>query len=87
MELVIKRLMLHDVLGGVVNSCDDQDNRQGAESRGGGIGAQGCRGESFFSDCLGINISVAICQVLRQGFHLHNFYQLCRGEVSATATY
>ena len=29
---------------------------------------------------LGFNMSV-ICQVLRQGFHLHNFYQLCRGEV------
>ena len=84
MELVIKRLMLHDVLGDDVNLGDDQDNRQGAESRGGGIGAQGCRGESFFSYCLEFNISVAICQVLRQGFHLHNFYQLCRGEVSAT---
>ena len=48
MELVIKRLMLHAVLGDDVNLGDDQDNRQGAESRGGGIGAQGCRGESFF---------------------------------------
>ena len=80
----MKRLTLHDVLGDDVNLGDDQDNRQGAESRGGGIGAQGCRGESFFSYCLEFNISVAICQVLRQGFHLHNFYQLCRGEVSAT---
>ena len=40
MKLVIKRLMLYAVLGDDVNLGDDQDNRQGAESRGGGIGAQ-----------------------------------------------
>ena len=38
----------HDILGDVVNPGDDQDDRQGAESTRVGIGAQGCRGESFF---------------------------------------
>ena len=70
MKLVIKRLMMIRVTGKELRAEEVGFKHKDAEVK-------------FFLYFLGFNMSV-ICQVLRQGFHLHNFYQLCRGEVSAT---
>ena len=67
MKLVIKQLMMIRVTGKELRAEEVGLKHKDAEVR-------------VFLYFLGFNMSV-ICQVLRQGFHLHNFYTLCRGEV------